>query len=183
MVALQSKLIKAVDNQFDYSSSIVERIVLNELVAQSGLSPAEIAPLLGVTEVEIDPQNPGQLPNLDPNHTQLVAGVIRHGLAVFDQHVRSLIKWLRTPHPELACPQTGFFPKWPATPPPPLDDMTSSQPYDLVAYARRRAQQAVPPESSKPKRPYPTPISLLGTASGIELVDAIFGRIEWGVFM
>ena len=171
------------DNQFNYSSSIVERIVLNELVAQSGLSPADIAPLLGVPETEIGQQNPDQFSNLDPKYTQLVAGVIRHGLSVFDQHVRSLIKWLRTPHPELACPQTGFFPKWPATPPPPLDEMTSSQPYDLVAYARRRARQAVPTDPSEPKRPYPTPISLLGTASGIELVDAIFGRIEWGMFM
>lgn len=126
------------DDQFSYNPSKVAQAVLNELASQSGLSQTEIAFLLGVDPSNLDQQAQDELSDLGQEFGHLLTSVLRHGLAIFDQKITPFIKWLKTPHPELACPQTGFFPEWPATPPPPLEEMTSFKPYDLMAYAIQR---------------------------------------------
>lgn len=135
------------NDQFSYSSLKVKRAVLDELASQSSLSQTEIALLLGIDKSSVDQQVQEEHSDLDQDYRHLLSSVLRNGLAIFDQKITPFIKWLKTPHHELACPQTGFFTEWPSTPPPPMDKMTAFEPFDLVAYVQLRDQQAAPLES------------------------------------
>lgn len=176
MLTCQRKPHQLMADQSTNYPSRVERAVLDELATQSGLPPAEIASLLRLNQADLGQRVQDPFTELDQGHLNLLAGLFRHGLAVFDQHIASFTKWLQTPHPELACDQTGFPTLEPITPPLPLEEMGSIKRFDLMAYSA----QSDPP--SAPAKPYPTPFSLLDTASGIRLVDDIFVRIEAGVY-
>ena len=158
--------------------------LVEEVSQLSGLSKGEIASLIGQTERSLSKTPHGAFSTLISEHLLLLRNLFEHGLAFFDQNKKSLTKWLKTPLPELASPETGFFPVWPATPPPPLDQMTAFEPFDLTAYAARRDQQPAPDQGqSAEKHPYPTPFSLLDTSTGIRLVDDVMSRIEAGVYL
>ena len=160
----------------------VARSVVDELATLSGLSKKEVAALIGLSERAIFKTTAGVFSVLISEHLLRLNQVFGHGLAVFDQNKKNLVRWLRTPLPELAAPETGFYPRA-SPPPPPLAQMsTKSGPYSLVEAAvdyQRSQQERTPHEV---QHPYPTPLSVLNTAQGAALVDAVFTRIEAGVY-
>lgn len=187
MIALQIK-----PNQPNETNDIIRqaqqkapRGLVDEVTALSGLTKKEIASLIGLTERTLFKTPKSDFSILISEHLLLLKNVFEHGLAVFDQNKKALAKWLKMPLPELASPETGFFPVWPATPPPPLDEMTAFEPFDLIAHAVGRDQQTGPisGDAKETKRPYPTPFSLLNTSTGVGLVDGVFTRIEAGVYV
>ena len=122
----------------------VSRNLVDEVSQLSGLSKREIASLIGLTERSLYKTPNSEFSVLISEHLLLLRNLFEHGLTFFDQNKKSLTKWLKMPLPELASPETGFFPVWPATPPPPLDKMTAFEPFDLTAYAAKRDQQPAP---------------------------------------
>lgn len=161
----------------------VSRSLVDEVSVLSGLTKKEIASLIGLTERALFKTPKSDFSILVSEHLLLLKQLFNHGLAVFDNRKKVLTKWLRTPLPELASPQTGFFPVSPPMPPPPLEQMTAREPYDLMAYSIRQNEQADRTGSIDEKRPYPTPVSLLNTSTGIGMVDDVFTRIEAGVYV
>lgn len=159
----------------------VSRRLVDEVAALSGLSKKDIAALIGLTERAIFKTPNSDFSVLISEHLLLLKQVFTHGLAVFDQNKKAFTKWLKTPLPELVSPLTGFFPEWPATPPPPLEQMGANKPYELMVYSIQRDNQAADAPAGD-KRPYPTPFSLLNTSTGVGLVDDVFTRIEAGVY-
>lgn len=159
----------------------VSRDLVDEVAVLSGLSKKEIASLIGLTERAIFKTTKGEFSILISEHLILLRDLFEHGLFVFDQNKKVFTQWLRTPLPELATPQTGYFPASSSTSPKPLAEMsTKAGPYDLMETTRKRNQRAS--ESTTPLRPYPTPLSLLNTSTGVGLVDDVFTRIEAGVY-
>ncbi len=161
----------------------VSRDLVDEVASLSGLSKKEIASLIGLTERAIFKTTKGEFSILISEHLILLRALFQHGLAVFDQNKKAFTQWLRTPLPELASSQTGYFPVTPSASPKPLAEMsTKAGPYDLMEAARIRNEQNPQAEPASPPRPYPTPISLLNTTTGIGLVDDVCIRIEAGVY-
>lgn len=169
------------DNIIVQAQARVSKSLVDEVAELSGLSKREIAFLIGLTERSLYKTPKSDFPILISEHLLLLKGLFERGLIIFDQNKKALTKWLKTPLPELASPLTGFVPEWPSTPPPPLEQMGASKPYDLMAYSVQRDQQSKL-ESTGEKRPYPTSFSLLNTSTGIRLVDDVFTRIEAGVY-
>lgn len=161
----------------------VSRGLVDEVSALSGLTKKEIASLIGLTERALFKTPKSDFSILVSEHLLLLKQLFNHGLAVFDHRKKALTNWLRTPLPELASPQTGFFPVSPPTPPPPLEQMTAREPYDLMAYSIQHNKQPDLTELMDERRPYPTPVSLLNTSTGVGLVDDVFTRIEAGVYV
>lgn len=185
MIALQTKTnqSKEANDIIRQAQRKVSRGLVDEVAALSGLTKKEIASLIGLTERTLFKTPKSDFSILVSEHLLLLKQLFNHGLAVFDHRKKTLTKWLRTPLPELASPQTGFFPVWPPTPPPPLEQMTAREPYDLMAYSIQQDKQTDLTESMDEQRPYPTPVSLLNTSTGISLVDDVFTRIEAGVYV
>lgn len=157
----------------------VSRSLVDEVASLSGLSKKEIAQLIGLTERALFKTTKGDFSVLISEHLLRLKDLFKHGLAVFDQNQKVFTQWLRTPLPELATLQTGYLPTPPTTPPPPLAEMsTKAGPYDLVDVANQRQLRSTTGE----QRPYPTPVSLLNTSTGIQLVDDVLIRIEAGVY-
>lgn len=161
----------------------VSRGLADEVAALSGLSKKEIAALIGLTERALFKPTRSDFSVLISEHLLLLKQVFSHGLTVFDHNQRAFVQWLRTPLPELATPQTGYFPTTRPAPPRPLAEIsTTTEPYDLIEAANQRQQRSDQPEPPMPPRPYPTPLSLLNTSTGAGLVDDVFTRIEAGVY-
>ena len=160
----------------------VSRGLVDEAAVLSGLSKKDIAALIGLTERALFKSTQSDFSILISEHLLLLKQVFSHGLTIFDHNKKAFAKWLRTPLPELATPQTGYFPTPLPTSPRPLTEMSSTKgPYDLIEAANQR-QRTVQPEPTTPQQPYPTPLSLLNTSTGIGLVDDVFTRIEAGVY-
>ena len=159
--------------------------LVEELVTLTELSQAELLSLLGLSDHELVNLPNGECSILLSEHLLLLRSLFRHGLAVFAHSKAALTKWLKTSLPELAQAETGFFPVWPATPPPPLEQMTAFEPFDLVTYARQREEQArlKPADEQANTGPYPSPFSLLNTVTGIGLADAVLSRLEAGIYL
>lgn len=184
MIALQPK-----PNQSNEANDIirqaqrkVSRGLVDEVAALSGLTKREIASLIGLTERALFKTPKRDFSILVSEHLLLLKQLFNHGLAVFDHRKKAFTSWLRTPLAELASPQTGFFPVWPPTPPPPLERMTAREPYDLMTRPIQPREQTDRTASTNEQRPYPTPVSLLNTSTGISLVDDVLTRIEAGVY-
>jgi uncharacterized protein (DUF2384 family) len=147
-----------------------------------GLTKKEIALALGITERNLYNAHQSELSVPLSERVILLEKLFRHGLAVFDGQRDAFAGWLRTPLPELATPEVGFAAPLTDYMPSPIAEMgTKEGPGDLgaAAKARRSRLAGQPPE---PLRPYPTPLSLLDTVTGCQLVDYVFTRIEAGVF-
>ena len=173
------------DNIIPLAQAKVSRQLVEELLTLTHLSKAELLSLLGLSEPAFDQHPDETFSILLSEHLLLLSGLFKHGLAVFAHSKAALTKWLKTPLPELAQAETGFFPLWPATPPPPLEQMTAFEAFDLVAYARQREEQARlnPANEQANTRPYPSPFSLLNTMTGIGLADAVLSRLEAGIYL
>lgn len=159
------------------------RALVDEVADLSGLSKKEIATLIGVTERALYKTTNGDFSVLISEHLFRLKALFEHGLAVFDQHKKTLTKWLKSPLAELATPETGFDALMQSVAARPLDEISQTTgPYDLLAAANQREAE-VTAELTRPEPvAYPTPLSLLNTATGIGLVDDVFTRIEYGVF-
>lgn len=158
---------------------------VDEVAALGGLTKKEMATILGVTERNLYHQHESDLSVPLSERLLLLEKLLQHGLTVFDNHPPAFYEWLRTPLAELATPELGFAP--PSTPyqPRPIAEMGTRQaPPDLsAAAAARRKRLSARPVTDSPTAPsYPTPLSLLDTVTGYQLVDNVFTRIEAGVF-
>ena len=186
MIALQVK-----PNQSNEANDIirqaqqkVSRGLVDEVAALSGLTKKEIASLIGITERALFKTTKSDFSILISEHLLLLKQVFIHGLAVFDHNKKTFAQWLRTPLPELASPQTGYFPPTPSPPPQSLAQMSTREgPYDLVEASNQRRQRLDQRGTAGEQRSYPTPFSLLNTSTGAGLVDDVFTRIEAGVYV
>lgn len=162
----------------------VSHQLIEELVTLTELSKLDLLSLIGFDDQELVNTSEGKFSILISEHLLLLSRLFHHGLAVFGHNKMALTKWLTTSLPELALPETGFFPVWPATPPPPLEEMTAFEPFDLTAFAHQREKRASSDATDREadKRPYPSPFSILDTITGIGLADAVLTRIEAGIY-
>lgn len=159
------------------------RALVDEVADLSGLSKKEMATLIGLTERALYKTTTGDFSVLISEHLFRLKALFEHGLTVFDQHKKTLTKWLKTPLAELATLETGFDPLIQSVAARPLDEISQTTgPYDLLAAANQREAEFTADLTSSESVAYPTPLSLLNTATGIGLVDDVFTRIEYGVF-
>lgn len=159
------------------------RALVDEVADLSGLSKKEMATLIGLTERALYKTTTGDFSVLISEHLFRLKALFEHGLAVFDQHKKTLTRWLKTPLAELATLETGFNPPVQLVAARPLNDISQTTgPYDLLAAANQREAELTAELTNSESVAYPTPLSLLNTATGIGLVDDVFTRIEYGVF-
>ena len=183
MVQERERQATKTDNIIGQAQQKVSRRLVDELAGQSGLTKKEIASLIGLTERAIFKTTTGEFSVLISEHLLLLKQLFSHGLAVFDQNKKAFTKWLRTPLPELASLQTGYYYVLPRNSTPLLNKMSSKDgPYDLMAASIKRDEEDSKRGLASEKRLYPTPFSLLNTSTGIGLVDDVFIRIEAGVY-
>jgi uncharacterized protein (DUF2384 family) len=155
---------------------------VDEIATFGGLTKKEMALALGITERNLYNHHQGELSVPLSERVLLLEKLFRHGLAVFDGQQPAFQDWLRTPLAELATPEVGFAA--PATDyvPKPIAEMGTKQgPIDLGAAAHARRSRLARRTGEVPQL-YPTPLSLLDTVTGCQLVDNVFTRIEAGVF-
>ena len=148
-----------------------------------GLTKKEMALALGITERSLYNHHEGALSVPLSERVLILERLFRHGLAVFDEQQSAFQDWLRTPLAELATPEVGFAaPRTDYTPRPMAEMGTRQGPIDLSAAAQARRKRLAERTTDSGLRPYPTPLSLLDTVTGCQLVDHVFTRIEAGVF-
>jgi hypothetical protein len=95
-------------------------------------------------------------------------------MAIFED-TTVLANWLRTPLFELAIPATNPPPFTPR----PLAEMGQfDTPYPLADAITWQAPQSEQTEQAIPQ----SPLDVLDTISGFELVHQVLGRIEWGIY-
>ncbi|WP_460972266.1 antitoxin Xre-like helix-turn-helix domain-containing protein [Spirosoma migulaei] len=159
------------------------RALVDEVADLSGLSKKEMATLIGLTERALYKTTTGDFSVLISEHLFRLKALFEHGLVVFDQHKKTLTQWLKTPLAELATPETGFDTLIQSVAARPLDEISQTTgPYDLLAAANQLEAEFTAELTRSESVAYPTPLSLLNTATGIGLVDDVFTRIEYGVF-
>ena len=160
------------------------RSQVDQVAALGGLTKKEMARVLSITERNLYNQHQGDLSVLLSERLLLLEKLFRRGLTTFDGRQAVFYDWLRTPLAELATPEVGFASPLTDYKPKPIAEMGTKQtPPDLsTAAVARRERLANQLPSVEGDQAYPTPLSLLDTITGCQLVDNVFTRIEAGVF-
>jgi len=157
---------------------------VDEVATLGGVTKKEMALALGVTERTLYNQQLTDLSVPLSERLILIEKLFRHGLAVFDENRAAFYQWLRTPLAELATPEVGFAAPTTEYTPKPMAEMGTRQgPVDLLPAAQARRERLLADNVAETAPVlYPTPLSLLDTITGCQLVDHVFTRIEAGVF-
>ena len=153
----------------------VTRSAVVPIKQQAQLTDAEMARILGLSARTLHSKTGNDL--LSPEAGErllLLKKLLQHGMAVFEDGI-VLANWLRTPLFELAIPTTDSPPFTPR----PLSEMGQfDTPYLLAETMARQDSQPEPTEQATPQ----SPLDVLDTISGFELVHQVLGRIEWGIY-
>ncbi|MCY7356270.1 MAG: MbcA/ParS/Xre antitoxin family protein [Rudanella sp.] len=153
----------------------VTRSAVLPIKRQARLTDAEMARVLGLSTRTLHSKSADEL--LSPEAGErllLLKKLLQHGMTVFEDSAM-LANWLRTPLAELAIPTntpTPFTPR-------PLAEMGQlDRPYRLAGIQVGNFPQLDLGEVAAPQ----SPLDVLDTISGFELVDQVLGRIEWGIY-
>lgn len=139
------------------------------------LTDAEMARILGVSARTLHSKTSNDLLSPEAGERLLLfKKLLQHGMAVFEDGA-VLANWIRTPLFELAIPARDPVPFTPR----PLSEMGQfDKPYPLADPIVRQAPEYEPTEQAIPQ----SPLDVLDTISGFELIHQVLGRIEWGIY-
>lgn len=161
----------------------LDRSEIDEVAAMADLTKKEMATLLGKSERNRYYPTEKRLSLLESEHLVNLKLLFSHGLTIFDGNVKVFSDWLRTPKQALAVPETGFPIAIPDNYKKPfLTDLFAPHTEEEntrvidenMAFNRQRAAEQT--------KPFPTPLSILDSPTGLRLVNDILGRIDAGVY-
>lgn len=161
----------------------LDRSEIDQVADMAGLTKKEMALLLGRSERNRYYATSKRLSLLESEHLVNLKLLFTQGRILFDDDTKAFSDWLKTPKQALAVPETGFSVELP-------DDYKKPSIAELfVPHTEQENKVAIEKNmaynrsrSVEQNKPFPTPLSILDSPTGLRLVSAILGRIEAGVF-
>jgi len=153
----------------------VTRAAIGPIKRLARLTDAEMASVLGISTRTLHIKSGNDLLSPEAGERLLLfKKLLQHGMAIFEDE-RMLANWLRTSLYELAIPTgntTPFIPRL-------LAEMGQlDRPFPLAGATAGQNLQSDPNNLAIPQ----SPLDVLDTISGFELVHQVLGRIEWGIY-
>ena len=161
----------------------LDRSEIDEVAAMADLTKKEMATLLGKSERNRYYQTQKPLSLLESEHLVNLKVLFSQGLTIFDVNVNAFSDWLRTPKQALAVSETGF----PIIVPenykkPSLTELFALHTEEENTLAIERNMAFNRQLAAEQTKPFPTPLSILDSPTGLRLVGDILGRIDAGVY-
>ncbi|HEX9957159.1 MAG TPA: hypothetical protein VGA96_07880 [Fibrella sp.] len=161
----------------------LDRSEIDEVAAMANLTKKEMATLLGKSERNRYYQTQKPLSLLESEHLVNLKVLFSQGLTIFDGNVNAFSDWLRTPKQALAVSETGF----PIVVPenykkPSLTGLFALHTEEENTLAIERNMAFNRQLAAEQTKPFPTPLSILDSPTGLRLVGDILGRIDAGVY-
>lgn len=157
---------------------------VKEVMDLAGLTNKEMAHIMGVSDRHLIKSPHTRLTTSETEKLICIRNLFEEGLAFFGGKRDYVNRWLKTPNEQLITADKDFLRLETAYTPPPVEKRYHKTKPDLLAAAIKNRQdlKELAQQKNWPDKPYPTPLSLLDTIVGIQLVGTLLSRMTAGVY-